>query len=65
MEVPLSTLNNLSTYRANKSSVYDPVDKMTSDSSQIERTMGFHLCQLKFVVNRVKSLSQSYGYGHG
>ena len=37
MEVPPSTLNNLSTHRANKPSVYDPVDRMSSNSRRIER----------------------------
>ena len=37
MEAPPLTLNNLSTHRANKPSVYDPVDRMTSTSWRIGR----------------------------
>ena len=36
MEAPPSTLNNLSTHLGNKPSVYDPVDRMTSNSRLIE-----------------------------
>ena len=56
VEAPHSALNNLSTHHANKPSVYDPVDKMTSDSRQIESDHKLSLCQQKVVADRVKSL---------
>ena len=56
MEAPHSALNNLSAHHANKPSVYDPVDKMTSDSRQIESDHKLSLCQQKVVADRVKSL---------
>ena len=35
MGAPPSTLNNFSTHRANKPSVFDPVDRMTSNSLSV------------------------------
>ena len=56
MEAPPSTLNNLSTHRANKPSVYDPVDRMISNSRRIERDHRLSTLPIQIVVNRVKNL---------
>ena len=56
MEAPPPALNNLSTHRADKPSVYDPVDRMTSNSRRIERDHRLSTLSTDIVVDRVKSL---------